>query len=86
MRSTLVPFSQPEIDSLTPVLNYFAIYTRDLKFFTIERPIIISRNVIIFYYYFPNGRYISCLSFTYATNKGKMLKLHYKKKKKKHLK
>jgi len=27
---------------------------------------------------FPNGRYIDCLSLTYATNKGKMLKLHYK--------
>ena len=29
-------------------------------------------------FYFPNGRYIDCLSLTYATNKGKMIKLHYK--------
>jgi hypothetical protein len=27
---------------------------------------------------FPNGRYVDCLSLTYATSKGKMLKLHYK--------
>jgi len=26
-------------------------------------------------FYFPNGRYIDCLSFTYATNKGKILKI-----------
>jgi len=30
------------------------------------------------YLLFPNGRYTDCLSLTYATNKGKMLKLHYK--------
>jgi len=28
--------------------------------------------------YFPNGRYIDYLSLTYATNKNKILKLHYK--------
>ena len=27
---------------------------------------------------FPNGRHIDYLSVTYATNKDKMLKLHYK--------
>ena len=30
------------------------------------------------FFYFPKGKYIDCLSLTYATNKGKMLKLHYK--------
>jgi len=28
--------------------------------------------------YFPNGRYIDCLSLTYATNKNKTLKLQYR--------
>jgi len=27
---------------------------------------------------FPNGRYIYCLTLTYATNKGEILKLRYK--------
>ena len=30
------------------------------------------------FFYFPNGRYIDCLSLTHATNKRKMLKLHHK--------
>jgi len=29
-------------------------------------------------FYFPNGRYIDCLSLTYATNKSKTLKLQYR--------
>jgi len=29
-------------------------------------------------FYFPNARYTYCLSLTYAINKGKMLKLHCK--------
>jgi len=33
-------------------------------------------------FYFSNGRYIDCLSLTYATNKGKMLKLYYEFKRK----
>jgi len=28
--------------------------------------------------YFPNGRYIDCLSLTYVTNKSKMLELQYR--------
>ena len=28
-------------------------------------------------FYFPNGRYIDCLSLTYATNKSKTLRLQY---------
>ena len=35
-------------------------------------------------YLFPNGRYIDCLSLTYATNKGKMLKWYYINIKKEH--
>jgi hypothetical protein len=35
-------------------------------------------NLMWLFFYFPNGRYIDCLSLTYATSKGKMLKLHYK--------
>jgi hypothetical protein len=38
--------------------------------------IIVIIIVIIFYFF--NGRYIDCLSLTCATNKDKMLKLHYK--------
>jgi hypothetical protein len=34
------------------------------------------------FFYFPNGRYIDCLSSTYETDKGKTLKLHYKYKRK----
>jgi len=31
-----------------------------------------ARNI---FFYFPNGRYIDCLSLTYATNKGKSVKI-----------
>ena len=31
-------------------------------------------------FYFPNGRYIDYLSLTYATDKNKILKLHYTRK------
>ena len=37
---------------------------------------------MVFFFYFPNGGYIDHLSLTYETNKGKMLKLHYKYKRK----
>ena len=30
------------------------------------------------YLFFPNGKYIDCLSLTYATNKSKTLKLQYR--------
>ena len=33
-------------------------------------------------FYFPNGGYIDCLSLTYTTNIGKMLKLRHKYKRK----
>ena len=44
--------------------------------------VIKSVTVILTSTYFPNGRYIDCLSLTYATIKGKMLKLHSKYKRK----
>ena len=31
-----------------------------------------------FFIYFPTGRYTDYVSLTYATNKNKILKLHYK--------
>ena len=34
--------------------------------------------MIYLLFYFPNGRYIDCLSLNFATSKGKMLKLHNK--------
>jgi hypothetical protein len=34
------------------------------------------------YLYFPNGMYTDCLLLIYVTNKGKMLNLHYKYKRK----
>ena len=37
-----------------------------------------NTRILFIFFYFPNGRFIDCLSLTYATNKGKMLKLHYK--------
>ena len=41
--------------------------------------IILSCTVskIFFFFYFPNDRYIECLSLTYATNKYKTLKSQY---------
>jgi len=38
----------------------------------------ISGSIPLFYFYFPNGRYIDYLSLTQATNKTKILKVHYK--------
>ena len=35
-------------------------------------------ELTIFYIYFPYGRDIDYLSLTYATNRNKILKLHYK--------
>jgi hypothetical protein len=39
-------------------------------------------DVWVCVFYVPNTKYIDCLSLTYATNKGKMLKLHHKYKRK----
>jgi len=37
------------------------------------------RDILFIYlFYFPNGSYIDPLSLTYATNKGKTLKLQYR--------
>ena len=34
--------------------------------------------VILYFFFFPNGRYIDCSSLTYATNKSKTLKFQYR--------
>jgi hypothetical protein len=35
-------------------------------------------NIRVNVFFISNDRYIDCLSLTYATNKSKKLKLHYK--------
>ena len=35
-------------------------------------------SLVVSVFHFPNGRYIDCLSLTYATNKSKTLKLQYR--------
>ena len=38
-----------------------------------------AKNMSMYLFiYFPNGRYTDCLSLIYATNKNKILDLHYK--------
>jgi len=36
------------------------------------------QDMNVMFVYFPNDRYIDYLSLTYATNKNKVLQLHYK--------
>ena len=43
-------------------------------FETVHTHVTLQENFI---FYFPNGRYIGCLSLNYATNKNKILKLRY---------
>jgi len=76
-----------DINEIDTIRLYWQITVLELNFVGIhlkmEEYVFLRMNLFsLLILLFPNGRYIDCLSLTYATNKGKMLKLYYNTKKK----